>query len=75
VYLSDKPSWYAYYAARNLVLIGNRLSTDWPVHASLGCRIAMECGVTLLARPKKRERLRLIAQGVLDGWRGRSGKL
>jgi GT2 family glycosyltransferase len=74
-YVSDKPSWYAYYAARNLILIGRRLKPGLHRTASLGCRIALECGTTALLRPQKRERLRLIARGVFDGLRGRAGKL
>lgn len=74
-YVTRKPSWYAYYTTRNLILIGRRLRPAWDVRASLGCRIALEWGTTALLRPEKRERLGLMARGLWDGLLGRSGKL
>ncbi len=75
LYVTDKPAWYAYYFARNLILIGGRLRPNWPVRASLVCRIALECGATTLLRSRKQERLRLLARGIIDGVRGVTGKL
>ncbi len=72
--LTDKPSWYAYYFSRNLILAARRQRPPLRVRAALVARIAAEVGVTVVARPQKRVRLRLLAQGVWDGLRGRSGK-
>lgn len=74
LFVTQKPAWYAYYTTRNLILIGRRLQPRWDVHASFGCRIAIEWGTTALFRPPRAERLRLMARGMLDGLRGRSGK-
>lgn len=74
LYVSRKPSWYAYYGTRNLILIGRRLRPAWDVGASFGCRIALECGTTALFRPEKRKRFELIARGIWDGLLGRTGK-
>lgn len=73
-YITDKPTWYAYYFARNLLLIRKQLRPAWPMEASLWSRIALEFGVTACFRSRKRERLSLLARGVTDGLRGVTGK-
>jgi GT2 family glycosyltransferase len=73
--VSQKPAWYSYYNARNLILIGKRIRPAWDVGASFACRIALECGTTALFRSQKRERFSLLARGVWDGLFGRTGQL
>jgi GT2 family glycosyltransferase len=72
--VTQKATWYAYYNARNLILIGKRLRPAWDVGASFACRIALECATTALFRSQKRERFRLMARGVWDGLLGRTGQ-
>lgn len=74
VYVTEKPAWYAYYFARNLLLIRRQLRPAWPMGASLVSRILLEAGVTALLRPQKRERFALLARGVRDGLRGVTGQ-
>lgn len=73
-YVADKPAWYAYYTARNLILVGARTRAGVVRSAAIGSRIALEVGVTLAVRPQKRLRLRYLAAGIVDGLRGKTGK-
>lgn len=72
--MSEKPAWYSYYVARNLVLAAQRTGQGLPMRAAVASRALMEIGVTLVARREKSRRLRLVMQGWLDGLRGRAGK-
>ena len=74
-YVSDKPSWLAYYTSRNLLLIATRIAPG-PLHL-LGAliRISLEVAVTLRFRERKLERLRHLARGLLDGVLGRQGRV
>jgi hypothetical protein len=72
--ISDKPSWYAYYFARNLLLLARRTRISRVRKLAVAGRIALETGVTIVARRQKRERLVYLASGVIDGLRGRNGK-
>lgn len=74
LFVSDKPSWYWYYMARNLFLAAKRTNRGAPTHALVGARLLVEATVTAVMRDRKRERLTLLARGVLDGLRGVSGK-
>jgi hypothetical protein len=72
-HVSDKPTWYAYYYSRNLVLIARR--THRPAAAAaLVARMALEVGVTVTVRKNRRKRLGYLARGLADGLRGRAGK-
>jgi rhamnosyltransferase len=73
VHRSDKPAWYSYYFARNLILVARRTHQGAATFAALGLRIAMESVVSATLRPNRGERLRLIGRGLLDGLRGKSG--
>lgn len=74
VKLSDKPSWMAYYQARNLLLAVSRNQVA-PKHRALAAsRIALEYGVIALGRKQKLERMRYLTEGALDALRGRTGK-
>jgi hypothetical protein len=74
VWLSDKPGWYSYYFARNLLLAARRTRR----HALLRCcvvgRVASEYAVIAALRSEKGKRLQYLTAGLRDGLRGRSGK-
>jgi len=74
VVITDKPSWYAYYHVRNLILVTRRNRQPLSHWIAVAGRIALELGLTTALRPDKGARYRLLASGVLDGLRGRSGK-
>ncbi len=74
VSITDKPSWYAYYFARNLVLASSRAKVPASVKAQLVARIAGEFAVSATLRSKRRERLGLLTAGLVDGFRGKTGK-
>jgi GT2 family glycosyltransferase len=68
---ADKPAWYAYYQARNLILLARRHGRGG-VHVA--SRLGIELGLLAVVRDQKRARLALLARGVRDGLRGRVGK-
>ena len=73
VHVSDKPAWYAYYGARNLVLIGKRVGT--PARAVGLAAIMIKDSITnLVARGAKQDRAALVVSGLRDGLLNRSGK-
>jgi GT2 family glycosyltransferase len=72
--LTSKPSWYAYYFSRNLVLASRRARPPVRVRARVIARIAAEIGVTAALRPDRANRLKLLLAGIRDGLRGRAGK-
>jgi hypothetical protein len=72
--ISDKPAWYAYYFARNLLLLARRARISWARRLAVGVRIALEIGVTVAVRAHKRQRLAYLGTGLIDGLRGRHGK-
>jgi GT2 family glycosyltransferase len=72
--ITDKPSWYAYYFARNLLLAAQRAHLPPAIKAQLAVRIAGEFAVSATLRSRRRERLGLLATGVRDGLRGTTGK-
>jgi hypothetical protein len=74
IWVTSKPSWYAYYGARNLLLVARRTRQPLYLQAAIAGRLLLELGVTTLIRDHKMERLKLIAQGTIDGVLGRSGK-
>jgi rhamnosyltransferase len=73
-YLSDKPAWYAYYFARNLILISRGRSCPLRERFTVATRLAQEVLLTTLFRDRKFVRYRMLGAGVLDGLRGRTGK-
>jgi hypothetical protein len=75
IHRTDKAAWYAYYFARNLILVARRTNQSVPVHAALALRLALEGLVSATIRPNRRERLGLIYRGLVDGLRGKSGFL
>lgn len=74
VTLSDKPTWITYYGMRNLILATRWTDQSPLTWATVAGRVGLEIGLTLSLRPNKRDRLRCLAHGVVDGVRGRGGK-
>lgn len=73
--ITDKPSWYAYYQLRNLVLITRRIETATiPCWTTIAARVGLEFALTLAFRRDKAERCRLLARGLYDGVRNKTGK-
>lgn len=72
--ICEKPAWYAYYQARNLVLITRRNRRSPANYAIVAGRLAQEFVLTTLFRPNKRKRYGLLARGLRDGAIGCSGK-
>lgn len=72
-YLADKPPWLSYYLARNLLLLATRYFPSPRRFLFALARIGREALVSLALRPRPLARLRLLARGVVDGLRGRSG--
>jgi hypothetical protein len=74
VTLTDKPPWYSYYFARNLMLASRWTHRSLGVRARVAARISGEVVVSATLRSRRRERLRLLASGVWDGLRDVRGK-
>lgn len=72
--LTDKPTWYAYYFTRNLILGTRRTRRPLVVRARIVARIAAELGVSATLRSSRRKRVRLLLAGIRDGLLGRAGK-
>ncbi len=72
--VTSKPSWYAYYQARNLILVTRRARQPWTHWATVAGRLMLEAALTTAVRPEKRVRFRLLARGTLDGLRNHAGK-
>jgi len=74
VHLASKPSWYAYYQIRNLVLIARRAGGSAVGWDGILLRFFADVVLVLFCRSQKRERLHLLFKGAIDGLRGVSGK-
>lgn len=72
---ADKPVWYAYYFARNLLLVARRNTgfTPWR-WAGVGARFGVEALLTATVRKDRRRRVRYLLAGVRDAVTGRTGK-
>lgn len=73
-YIARKPSWYAYYVIRNLMLFARRSRSGARGWRLVGSRLCREVVLTLLYRTEKMHRLRLLGRGFLDGLAGVTGK-
>lgn len=73
-YITRKPAWYAYYVIRNLVLFVRRSRGGWRGAVLVVSRLAREMVLTMLYRPQKIARLRLLSLGLAHGLAGRTGK-
>lgn len=69
--LSNKPAWYEYYFARNLLFAASR--TNRPL-AAVAAKLATEVVLAATFRREPLHRLALLARGTLDGLKGRAGK-
>lgn len=74
VTISDKPAWYAYYSARNFLLVARSPSAGVMEVGTIVTRILLEAGVTITFKPQPMKRLKFMAQGVIDGLQGKGGK-
>jgi len=74
VWVTSKPSWYAYYHARNLLLVARRTRQPPRTKIAIAGRLLMELGVTAAMRDQKLQRLRFVLRGAFDGFRDRAGK-
>ena len=71
--VSDKEAWLSYYFARNLLLVALWYVPRPSFVLRAIVRLGVEIAATLAVRPAKARRLRLLAQGVLDGLMRRTG--
>lgn len=74
VTVTDKPPWYSYYHARNLILAARRTRSGFLAGSVVAARIALEAGIVLVLREEKADRLRLLARGVLDAVQNKAGR-
>jgi GT2 family glycosyltransferase len=74
VWVTRKPAWYAYYFARNFLLVAKRTRQPLTVRAAVVARVLLEYVVTPAFRTDKLDRLRYVSAGIADAVRGRSGK-
>jgi glycosyltransferase involved in cell wall biosynthesis len=74
VHVVEKPSWYAYYQTRNLVLIARRSGGSAIGWGGILVRTAVDLGMIIIYRDHKSERLRLLWKGLADGLRGVAGQ-
>jgi len=72
--LSQKPNWYSYYVARNLLLTARRSHRPLAIRGALVARVVAECLAATTVRSERREKLRLLLKGAIDGTLGRAGK-
>ena len=73
-YIADKPAWYAYYFARNLIAATKRNNPDPLSFSILTLRLVQEALVTAALRRDKQQRAELLLRGIVDGIRGKMGK-
>lgn len=71
---SDKPAWYAYYSARNWMLVTRRNRRPLLEYGVIAARLGVETLVTLGFKESSATRLRYMAKGLQDGLRGQTGK-
>ena len=74
IFITDKPAWYAYYSARNLIAATRRNHPDPLSLSILTLRLAQEALVTATLRRDKQQRGELLLRGIVDGIRGKMGK-
>ncbi len=74
LHVTDKPPWYTYYGARNLMLLLRRTRRPTSLFLVAAMRIVLEVVVIGLMRQRKLLRYRLLGHGVVDGLRNRGGR-
>ena len=68
--IARKPAWYGYYQIRNLILILRRTRAGPDGWLFLVRRLLRELSFAILFRSHKRERLKMLLFGLIDGVRG-----
>ncbi len=74
VNISDKPTWYAYYQMRNLILVTRRNERGAATWACVAGRVGLEFGLSLTLRKDKARRLKFLLSGIRDGALNTTGK-
>lgn len=74
VWVTQKPPWYAYYYARNFLLVSERTHQPFYARTAVWGRVLLEYGATAVFRDRKPERMRLLTYGIFDALRRRAGK-
>jgi hypothetical protein len=74
VQITDKPTWYAYYQVRNMILITRWCGRGPLTWGMVAWRVTQEVVLTGTLRPDKQRRLSFLLSGLRDGLLGRSGK-
>jgi hypothetical protein len=74
IYQPAKPFWYAYYNARNMLLIARRNNRSVGIYFIIAVRILLEFAMTTVFRNHKLLRYNLLLRGILDGLQNKSGK-
>lgn len=72
--ISDKPTWYAYYQMRNLILITQRTASNSLTWSVVAGRVALEFGLSATLRKDKKRRMQFLLAGIRDGLLGKAGK-
>jgi hypothetical protein len=73
--IARKPAWGVYYQVRNLILVTRRNGQALDHWVTVAARVGLEVALSATLRTDKRARLGLIARGLVDGLRNRSGKI
>ena len=74
VQITDKPTWYAYYQLRNLMLVAKRNERGPLTWSVIAGRVALEFGLSLTLRPDRARRIPFLLNGIADGLSEQSGK-
>lgn len=74
MFITRKPPWYGYYQLRNLFIILRRTRAGLRGWLFLLLRLIREFTLALFVRNQKKERLRMLAMGLIDGLRGMTGR-
>jgi GT2 family glycosyltransferase len=74
VWVTDKAPWYAYYFARNFVVVAKRTAQPLPVRAAVLGRVALEFVISAALRDRKWTRIKFLSAGLRDAALGRMHK-
>jgi GT2 family glycosyltransferase len=73
IHIADRPAWYAFYHARNLVLIARRLRPGFEGWSFVMRRLIQEAILVMLFKKKKTRRIGLMVRGIRDGLLNKGG--
>lgn len=72
--VSDKPTWYAYYQMRNLILVTRRNARGPVTWACVAGRVGLELGLSMTLRKDKPRRMKFLFAGIQAGLTNQTGK-